>query len=133
MTCCALHNMLLEVDGLDDEWQSGVKGDWEGDWGLHENEDSLKFAVPRDQDLSGFGGGIDQTFPQPDAETQPSHHDIRVTRKMIFFGFRSCLIQHFSHKWRAREIVWPSRNGDTIWQPSAIMRSQASDMGYSFS
>ena len=49
MTCCALHNMLLEVDGLDDEWQSGVKGDWEGDWGLHENEDSLKFAVPRDQ------------------------------------------------------------------------------------
>lgn len=28
-TCCALHNMLLEVDGLDLEWKEGVKGDYE--------------------------------------------------------------------------------------------------------
>ena len=29
MTCCALHNWLLEVDGLADGWESGVKSYWE--------------------------------------------------------------------------------------------------------
>lgn len=29
LTCCALHNWLLEIDGLDDEWQAGVAGYWE--------------------------------------------------------------------------------------------------------
>jgi hypothetical protein len=24
-TCCALHNMLLEVDGLDVEWNGGIE------------------------------------------------------------------------------------------------------------
>jgi hypothetical protein len=27
-TCCALHNWLLEVDGLDEQWESGVASDW---------------------------------------------------------------------------------------------------------
>ena len=30
LTCCALHNWLLEVDGLDKEWRNGVLSDWEG-------------------------------------------------------------------------------------------------------
>ena len=72
---------MLEVDGLDDEWQSGVKGDW----GLHDNEDSLKFSVPRDQDFSGFGGGIQQTFTKPATEELPTEQGTRVTRKMIFW------------------------------------------------
>jgi hypothetical protein len=29
LTCCALHNWLLEVDGLDERWQDGVASDWE--------------------------------------------------------------------------------------------------------
>jgi hypothetical protein len=34
-TCCALHNLLLEVDGLTEEWVGGVckVGSWEGDLG----------------------------------------------------------------------------------------------------
>ena len=31
MTCCALHNMLLEIDGLSDQWQNGVKSVYEED------------------------------------------------------------------------------------------------------
>jgi hypothetical protein len=28
-TCCALHNWLLDIDGLDNEWQCGVvSSDW---------------------------------------------------------------------------------------------------------
>ena len=35
-TCCALHNWLLEVDGLTEEWVGGVRkvvSEWEGDLG----------------------------------------------------------------------------------------------------
>ncbi len=33
LTCCALHNWLLEIDGLDKEWRNGVPSDWEGEIG----------------------------------------------------------------------------------------------------
>jgi DDE superfamily endonuclease len=33
MTCCALHNMLLMVDGLDRQWKEGVPSDWQGELG----------------------------------------------------------------------------------------------------
>ena len=29
LTCCALHNWLLEVDGLAKGWENGVKSNWE--------------------------------------------------------------------------------------------------------
>ena len=41
LTCCALHNMLLEIDGLDGAWD-GVKvpmSAWEGELGYLEEED----------------------------------------------------------------------------------------------
>ena len=62
-TCCALHNWLLEIDGLD--------GDWEGSIGLHDARDVLQhlpFALQRLQadgdlrsyDSSGIGPGDDR-------------------------------------------------------------------------
>jgi hypothetical protein len=32
MTCCALHNWLLFVDGLDACWEDGMPSDWEVNW-----------------------------------------------------------------------------------------------------
>jgi DDE superfamily endonuclease len=29
LTCCALHNMLLDIDGLDCQWDNGIPTDWE--------------------------------------------------------------------------------------------------------
>lgn len=36
MTCCALHNWLLDIDGLDANWENGVRSDWEGEMGEHD-------------------------------------------------------------------------------------------------
>jgi hypothetical protein len=44
-TCCALHNMLLNVDGLDVKWTQGIRSDYEGELGLHENG-SVEQHVP---------------------------------------------------------------------------------------
>ncbi len=72
-TCCALHNWLLEVDGLTEEWVSGVRkvgSEWEGDLGCLDFED-VPVEVPnalaqllanldtRNFDSSGVGPGSD--------------------------------------------------------------------------
>jgi Plant transposon protein len=38
-TCCALHNWLLNVDGLDKQWENGVPSIWEGELGHHDLSD----------------------------------------------------------------------------------------------
>jgi hypothetical protein len=82
LTCCALHNWLLNVDGLSEPWDGGVatttpaggqddevQGSWDGEMGQYDEED---FAVlpaairnlnnpiaMRSYDLSGMGPGSD--------------------------------------------------------------------------
>ena len=72
-TCCALHNWLLEVDGLTEEWVDGVckvGSEWEGDLGCLDYEGvpvevPNAFAQlsanldPRNFDSSGLGPGSD--------------------------------------------------------------------------
>jgi hypothetical protein len=73
MTCCALHNCLLEIDGLDYEWQGGVPSDWEAEFGLHDLEDATRYVpvaalarfnarqfTARHYDVSGMGPGEDR-------------------------------------------------------------------------
>jgi hypothetical protein len=52
LTCCALHNYLLEVDGLDKYWMHGVVvSEWEGGLGNHHSADIAEhgpnFAIGR--------------------------------------------------------------------------------------
>ena len=88
-TCCALHvsrsfrgvepnyrphhdhasclqNFLLEVDGLDAQWENGVPGIWEGPLGEHDAADvPLIFARVQatglESDLSGMENGEDDS------------------------------------------------------------------------
>ena len=46
LTCCAFHNMLLDVDGLDQQWVNGVPSDWEGPLGQL-NGSEAPFAIQR--------------------------------------------------------------------------------------
>ena len=39
-TCCALHNWLLNVDGLDKQWENGARSVWEGELGHHDFSDA---------------------------------------------------------------------------------------------
>ena len=78
LTCCSLHNYLLDADGLTGQWTEGEESDWTGRLGLHEEADrrNVSFAVwrlnnagniagyndeyiqdvPMDYDCSGMGG-----------------------------------------------------------------------------
>lgn len=49
-TCCASHNWLLQIDGLDENWNNGVASDWQGELGEHAEADvhhHLLFAIQR--------------------------------------------------------------------------------------
>lgn len=120
-TCCALHNWLLEIDGLDSRWTEGVQGDWEGSWGLHDESDARRFGVSRQSDLSQIGG-IDSTDPSETHVSGDGDEDARVVRLMSQRSFREKLIKHFQCKWSRREVVWPSRNGEAAWEPPESLR-----------
>ena len=52
LTCCALHNMLLDVDGLNRAWRNGVRSHWELGSGEFRN-DEIPFSVQRLVDPTG--------------------------------------------------------------------------------
>ena len=52
LTCCALHNMLLDVDGLSKSWNNGVRSRWELERGEFGAED-IPFAIHRLVDPTG--------------------------------------------------------------------------------
>ena len=117
--------MLLEDDGLADDWEQGVQGDWEGEWGLHEREDSERFEVERNYDTSAFGNRIDHG-----ASNNSDTSGARIVRKQGFFQFRRDLISHFSLAFKEKSVRWPSRNGATVWTPSPTMRVGLSHMEF---
>jgi hypothetical protein len=46
LTCCALHNWLLDIDGLSDQWNDGVLvSDWDGELGQMDF-DGLGESIP---------------------------------------------------------------------------------------
>lgn len=112
LTCCALHNWLLDIDGLDEEWKEGVpvRSDWLGEMGNHEagfdtppSELPAMIAristnlEPRTYDLSGMGPGKDVTESHPlgldfgEADNISCLHlsGTRVVRK-LGLGFFRC-------------------------------------------
>jgi hypothetical protein len=136
MTCCALHNWLLEVDGLDDKWEQGVPADWEGELGEHSPADASQFLpnaidmlhnpVARraygsssrngrgpdgdeagdDEEEDGDGTGT-EVEEQADADLSV----IRVVRNLSMPYFRRKLVEHFDIQFRKGLLQWPSRAG----------------------
>lgn len=118
-TCCALHNWLLEIDGLD--------GDWEGQIGLHDTRDvmqHLPFAVqrlhdgwdPRTFDASGLGPGDDRINRELSMEANNNtddddtgRADVKIVRHLTLNNFRGRLIEHFDIMFKRNQLVWPQR------------------------
>ena len=76
LTCCALHNLLLEIDGLAEGWENGVQSHWEME---PDRACDIPFALKRlrqpakarTYDLSGIGVGNDIDY---DAEDNVDDH-----------------------------------------------------------
>jgi hypothetical protein len=122
-TCCALHNWLLDMDGLDEQWETGVQSDWEGPLGEHKDEVLPNANQNLRYDTSGrisFGNDVDPNIGSHDMEDDTAFHDdstlhdgTRIVCKLSQKYFREKLVEHFDIVWRRNEVVWPRRTGQT--------------------
>jgi len=123
MTCCALHNWLLVIDGLDEKWGS----EWQGGMGDNEEDDLpqsvrtllSRHHIPANYDGSGMGHGNDRHIGAPAEGGQDNDEEedfvgsveevngAIVVRKLSMKQFRERLIRHFDIAFRKKEIHWP--------------------------
>lgn len=125
LTCCALHNWLLEVDGMDVEWQGDCgKNDTEECRRLapfairrlnnnqlqnfgsreHENEacENVVLARRRDEDMVEADDAIVSNIRRDEAG--------RIhLNSLSYFDFRHRLVEHFDILHRHNKVKWPRR------------------------
>jgi hypothetical protein len=136
LTCCAIHNWLLDVDGLDKQWEDGVPSDWEGQLGCHDLTDTVQYIpdplrriMSRNElaqyDLSGMGYYGNRTHHQLEPQEQNNNTErqqrevaaqqnhinrtTKVVKDLSLAYFRSKLIKHFDIAFHRQEIQWPGR------------------------
>ncbi len=127
LTCCALHNWLLEIDGLNAKWSevSMPGSDWDGELGECDFEGidvSVPWSIarlsqrlePRTLDPSGMGPGSDvcEQPMQPDTECNTDTvgvNGVKSVNGMSLKVFRQKLVYHFKILFARNEIKWPVR------------------------
>ena len=104
LTCCALHNRLLFVDGLNKGWENGVQSDY-----YSGNE--TNFAINRlHRNFSSHEvthSDVDLTSIDWESYTENGR---RVVNKIPFHIFRQCLVNHFDIRFKQNSLKWPKRN-----------------------
>ena len=128
LTCCALHNMLLDVDGLDEPWD-GVRiptSIWvNGEFSCIEDEECpmvirriMSPAEIRNFDTTATGLGGPPPTAEEDAEDDLNNNvvipngTIRNVRDLTLQYFRSKLVEHFDIQFTKNAIVWPKRRNN---------------------
>jgi hypothetical protein len=99
-TCCALHNMLLAVDGLDQAWENGVPSMYE------EQHDEQASGQANTSSPAVFGrfAAARQGSSKPATMTG-------VECDRDFLSHRRRLVENFDYRYRHDLISWPTRNG----------------------
>ena len=126
MTCCALHNMLLEKDGLSEEWYGEL-----GEFYWNEESENIPSEIQRlytaserrKYDSSGMGPGSiindDVAYVDVDNATDISSDTINFVHQLLIDTFRDRLIEHFDILFKQNKVVWPTRmNGSKRKQPT---------------
>jgi hypothetical protein len=125
LTCCALHNLLLDVDGLSVGWQNGVPSRWElssGQFDDDEIPDAIRRLVSPDsiRTYDQSSCGYDQSTTTAAVNNGEDTNCIRSPRiiavgesvavnELPLSQFRAMLIEHFNVLFHEHKIVWPKR------------------------
>ncbi len=136
-TCCALHNKVLEIDGLDEWWEEGIPSVWlnehdneEGDNNNEGNDDNdvlpPNAIVRLNNPATERNYGIDQIkeyqHPQQIRVATPSPAPLGVNNgvtsiqrvcKLSLHDFRQRLVTHFSIAVERNEVQWSRRFGNS--------------------
>ena len=127
LTCCALHNLPLDKDGLSKDWNNGVRCDYE----TTNSIDDLPFAIRKlvsptgikVNDHSSMGHGNDYCSDSDSSSNNNDDDDddevtnavpnvdgsINVTDLSLAY-FRKKLITHFNISFSENKLQWPTCN-----------------------
>ena len=139
LTCCALHNFLLEEDGLDHPWDSPmtVKAWLQPEFARHSDTDLMRmFGIEevcdghRELDATAIGQQAppwsnasnqnlrDNPHAEPDKEAAPAttlggvgHAGAVPLNSLSQKEFRKSLIEHFDVLFCQNKLKWPRRAG----------------------
>lgn len=124
LTCCALHNMLLTVDGLDKPWNGLDIPSSEYERRLGEIEfDDLPLPMQRlynPEEVRQYDTltiGITRQHAVNESEDGDESHSeseldvVRVVRNLSLHYFRERLVEHFDIQFKAGKIKWPRSRG----------------------
>jgi hypothetical protein len=129
LTCCALHNWLLDIDGLSNKWNDGVLvSDWDGEMGRMDFDglcESIPNSIarlssnldPRNYDISNMGPGEDVVGEiyhgdrggedEEDEDCMEHGQLMTPVNSMSLVYFRRQLIVHFLIMFARNLIKWP--------------------------
>ena len=132
-TCCAVHNMLLNCDGLDKKWKKGVISPFQGDLGWHAPGDTEAYCQPilfkrcrsgrqgnqpRLYGSSILGSTQTNCIPNIDDEEnsddENNEQEAKSLQTLSNHKFRNILVTHFNKLWELRKLMWPSRTGKMV-------------------
>ena len=120
-TCCALHNILLKLDGYDNNWTAGngnVNNNPNSSNQTNHNNPSPPFCINR-LNRSIEASGVDCCdVIDPSEFEQYTEDGFRVVSKMPLELFRQCLVNHFHIRFKMNSVFWPFHNNDN--KPSEI-------------
>jgi hypothetical protein len=97
-TCCALHNWLLEIEGLTEEWVGGVckvMSEWEGDLGCLDYE-GVPVEVPNALTLTCLSANLDpRNFDSsglgPESDVMTENHSLMRSEVVEKSDAASCI------------------------------------------
>ena len=106
--------MLLHKDGLDVNWDKGVKSDWE----ISHMKDTRKispYAISRlnrhcvSSSECNSNANVDHTTHISNQCRRYTVDNKRIVSKMPLHLFRMCLVNHFDIRFKRNDLIWPSR------------------------
>jgi len=136
-TYCALHNLLLEVDGSDEKQEDSAMSLWQGDLREHDPDGTRhipeairRLLMPlqaRNCDTSGMGacsdgvrtaraGRQNGNADDDDGDESTVETDLdgcNAVGSLLMCSFGKRLITHFNIAFKRQEVKWPKRNGKT--------------------
>ena len=122
LTCCALHNWLLDIDGFGGKWNGGVPiSDWTGalgDMDVNGVDEEIPNAIarlclnldPRNNDTSGMRRGTDVVVDDMVDRVHVGRLLTNSVASLSLAEFCRKLVEHHSVQFHKNLLVWPKQN-----------------------
>ena len=104
-TCCALHNKLLFIDGMDKGWDDS----YDSDDDISDDEMEIPFSMERLNRHKDDANTIKTSKYDVNHFDKYTKNGKRVVRKMPLDLFQERLIHHFDIRFKRNDIIWPKR------------------------